>query len=188
MSDTRQSRRPKKITSNSLEAAALSYLQRYATSAENLRRVLMRKVIRAAHANDDDPDTGGAWVDALIARFRRSGLLDDAGYAEAHAVTLHRGGASRRGIRMRLMEKGVAGEDIDSAIARLHEEIENIDLHGACNYARRRRLGPWRVAGREPHRDRELAALARQGYAYELARRVIDAEDVAELEDAIDAD
>ena len=70
-------RPPRKATPRYLENAALHYLERFATSAENLRRVLMRKVDRSARAHGTDPDEGAAAVEALIERFVRAGLLDD---------------------------------------------------------------------------------------------------------------
>jgi regulatory protein len=175
-------RKPRKVTAASLENAALHYLERYASSAANLRRVLMRRVVKSAEAHDTDPAEGAALVDALIDRYRKSGVLDDAGYAEMRVASLHRQGASRRMTRGKLAMKGVAAEDIDTALDTLAETVVAPDLAAACNYARRRRLGPWRRTDREAHRDRDLASLGRQGFSYELARKIVDAEDTEALE------
>ena len=174
-------RKPRKVTATSLENAALHYLERYASSAANLRRVLMRRVVKSAEAHGTDPAEGAALIDDLIARYRKSGLLDDANYARMRADTLHRAGASARMTRAKLAAKGVAAEDIDTALDTLAETTEAPDLAAACNYARRRRLGPWRRGDRDAYRDRDLAALGRQGFGYELARRVVDAEDAETL-------
>lgn len=173
---------PRKITPNSLESSALSYLQRYATSAANLRTVLVRRVQRAAYALGDDPSAGEALVDALVERYVRSGMLDDRVYAQGRAASLHQRGVSRRGIVARLTAKGVALEDIDDALSQLSDARADLDLDAACNYARRRRLGPWRIKERTERRERDLSSLARQGFSYDLAVRVIDAADVTTLE------
>ena len=186
MTFSRKPRPPRKVTAQSIDAAALAYLQRFATSAENLRAMLMRRVRRSALAHDDDPAIGAKWVDLLVERFLRAGLLDDASYAAARVVAMHRRGASLRGIRAWLAAKGVAAADIDLALDRLDAEAGNSGLRGAYNYARRRRLGPWRSAGRKARRDRDLAALARQGHGYDHARIVIDALDPDELDAIID--
>ena len=175
-------RTPRKITPNSLETAAHFYLQRYATSAENLRRVLMRRVQRAAYAHDNDPLDSASLVEAVVDRFVRSGMLDDRAYAEGRVASLHRRGVSRHRIAARLTAKGVALEDVDAALSQLRDAHADLDLDAACNYARRRRLGPWRLKERAERRERDLAALARQGFGYELAIRVIDAADIASLE------
>lgn len=177
---TRKDRRgPKRVTPQYLENAALHYLERFASSAENLRRVLMRKVDRSAAAHGTDREEGAGWVDALIARYHSSGLLNDAGYAEMKAGSLHRRGASARAIRERLAAKGVARDDVDKALERVEEEVEgDFDLTAALALARRRRLGPYRLPeARAAHRDKDLAALGRAGFAYDIARRVVDAED-----------
>ena len=56
-------------------------------------------------------------------------------------------------------------------------------MGAAARYARRRRLGPFRAAPeREERRQRDLAALARAGFAYDVARRVIEAETPGDVE------
>ena len=68
---------PKPITATYLENAALHYLERFASSSANLKRVLMRKVMRAAAAGNDDSAEGERLVDALVARYLTAGLVDD---------------------------------------------------------------------------------------------------------------
>ncbi len=60
-------------------------------------------------------------------------------------------------------------------------------MGAAARYARRR-LGPFRAAPeREGHRQRDLAALARAGFGYSVARRIIAAESPADVEAGIGA-
>lgn len=180
----KQGRRPPKMaTAKHLENVALWYLQRFAASANSLRRVLMRRVEKSARAHDTDRDEGAAFVEDIIARFRASSLLDDRVYAEGRTLSLHRRGISTRGIRARLAAKGVGADDIDAALAMLRDQTADPDLAAAIAYARRRRIGPYRTRGdREEMRERDLAALARQGFGYDIARRVIEALDIGELE------
>src|SRR3954454_5000999 len=64
-----------------IENWALSYLGRFASSAENLRRVLRRRGRR--RAGTEAARAADAPIDALIARYLAAGLLDDAAYAAA---------------------------------------------------------------------------------------------------------
>lgn len=179
---------PRKITARYLENAALAYLQRFATSTENFRRVMMRRVERSARVHDTDPAAGAALVEDLIERYLRVGLLDDRVFAEARVASLHAHGASRRAILARLREKGVAAAVIEAALLGLpgYEagyDSGRADMAAAITYARRRRLGPWRPADqRDQRRERDLAALARAGFDYDLARRLIDAAGTDEAE------
>jgi regulatory protein len=179
-------RPPKKATATHLGNVALWYLQRFAASADSLRKVLMRRVEKSARAHGTDREEGAAFVEDIITRFRASGLLDDRVYAEGRTRSLHRRGISTRAIRARLAAKGVGADDIDAALKALRDETPEPDLAAAIAYARRRRLGPWRQGDdREDRRERDLAVLARQGFGYDTARRVIEAENVASLEEEI---
>lgn len=176
-------RSPRKITPQSLRNAALFYLQRYATSAENLRRVLIRRVERAAHVHGSDIVEGTEIVSKIITRYREVGLLNDLVYAETQAKTLFRRGTSSRAIRVRLHTKGVGREEIERALALLDLEVTEIDLVAAVILSRRRRLGPWRLEDRLNHRKRDLAILARRGFSYTVAKQVIDAKNIKDLEE-----
>lgn len=174
---------PRKATARSLENAALWYLTRFATSAANLERVLARRVERSARHHGTDRDVGMAIINRLIARYRRSGLLDDRAYAIARAGTLNRRGKPASAITLALRAKGVTGEDIDEALLALKRQGADPDRSAAARYARRRRLGPFRAAPeREEHRQRDLAALARAGFGYDVARRIIEAETPGDVE------
>ena len=173
---------PRAITPEYLDKAALFYLERYASSAENLARVLMRRGEKAARAGISDREEGRRLVAALVERYRARGLLNDRTYAEGRAKSLLRQGRPRAAIARRLAAKGVESEAIDSALGSLTEESADPDLAAAITYARRRRLGPWRLKDRAAHRERDLAALGRAGFSYEMARKVVAAETVEELE------
>src|SRR5712671_1685604 len=121
-------RLPRRVTAAHLENAALHYLERFASSSANLRRVLMRKVTRSVRAHGTDPGEGAGLVDAIIVRYLQSGLLDDAAYAAQKAASLRRRGTSRFGIRGKLAVKGVGAELIDAALVRLDDEQGSGDL------------------------------------------------------------
>lgn len=175
-------RLPRQATASYLENAALYYLERFSSSSANLRRVLMRKVARSARAHGTDPAEGAGRVEAIIARYQQSGLLDDAAYAAQKAASLSRRGTSRYGIRGKLAVKGVDAELIDAALERLDDERGPGDLVAACALVRRRRLGPYRPKEeRAARRQKDLAALARAGFSLDVARRVLAA-DIEALE------
>ena len=159
------------------ERWALDYLGRYASSAENLRRVLIRRARR--HSPEAVPQAKPL-IEALIARFRESGLLDDAAYVAGRIQSLHRRGDSLRSIRARLMAKGVAAAVVADAVSDLRAVARDPDLAAACAFARRRRLGPFRRAAEDP--VRELAAFARAGFGRSVAEAVLACADVEAVE------
>lgn len=176
-------RGPAAATPESLERAAYAYLARYSAPAGHLRRILLARVARSARFHATDPAAGAAVVEAIVARLRDQGLLDDPAYAHATARRLLRRGAPRRAIGARLRAKGVGAEDAAAALAALRHEAADPDLAAGLAFARRRRLGPFRPeAERASRRLRDLAAFTRQGFAPDVARRVVDARDLEELE------
>jgi regulatory protein len=176
-------RKPKPATQERLRKAALSYVDRYATSAANLREVLMRRVRRSVRLHDTNTEEATRWADEIVQDFVTRKLVNDRLYAENRAASLHRSGASRRKIEMSLKIKGVGGGDIAAALEVLAEANPDAEFTAACRHAQRRRLGPWRRDDRAARRDRDLAAMARAGFGYRMASHVIDAADADALED-----
>ena len=158
----------REIETELLERWALGYLGHYASSAENLRRVLMRRVRRHA---PEAIEPARPLIEAILTRYREAGLLDDDAYAAGRAASLNRRGDSLRAIRARLAAKGVASEVVAGAVGALWESGADPDLAAACAFARRRRLGPFRRAAAD--RSRELAAFARAGFARRVAEAVL---------------
>ena len=79
----------------------------------------------------------------------------------------------------RVRTKGVSADVVLHALADVDRESgdadEDPELSAAQQFAKRRRLGPFRdAASRAARRDRDLAALVRAGFSYEIVRRVID--------------
>jgi regulatory protein len=169
-----------KIGAELIEQWASGYLGRYASSAENLRRVLLRRLRRRAGDDVEGASEALPLIDTLIERYCRAGLLDDATYAGARTLSLHRRGESAAHIRARLIEKGVAGALATAALSALASEGGDPELAAACAFARRRRLGPYRTGA--ANRGRELAAFARAGFGRQIAEKVLACADVAAVE------
>lgn len=69
-------RKKRKITPERLKNIALYYLERFDSSADNLRRVLSRRVFDHARENPDfDRRQAEAWIEDIIAGFERVATL-----------------------------------------------------------------------------------------------------------------
>ncbi len=163
-----------------LHEAALRHLARYACSVAGLVRVLDRRVDRWARDAGPDPAElreARAAVRRVAARLQAAGAVDDASFAQGRARSLARAGRSTRAITAHLLARG-----IDAGLAREAMPPDpDRDLAAALLLARRR-LGPFRApadAGAALGArglGRELAALARAGFAEPVARRVLGME------------
>jgi regulatory protein len=183
----RRRRQPLKATPEALERSALHYLERFDSSSGHLRRLLLRKVEMSARVHGTDREEGRAAVERVVARLTGLGLLDDARFARERVRSLLARGTSAAMIRARLGAKALPAELIDAALAAQSDGNDG-ELRAALRYARRRRLGPFRQEDRAERRERDLAALGRQGFAYETARRVVDSDDPAGLAAELEID
>ncbi len=97
---------------------------------------------------------------------------------KSKARSLTARGTSRSHIIAKLASKGVESETARAAVDRLSTEYEEPELEAARRYARRRRLGPYRTEdeARVECRNKDLAAMARAGFAGRVARQVIDSD------------
>jgi regulatory protein len=164
------------MAANSIDAAlierwALAYLGRYANSAEGLRRVLLRRSRRQLDADRAALAEVSALIEALVERYRTSGLVDDAAYAAAQTRARLRRGQSLRMVGAALAAKGIGADDSAAAINELRGISGDPDVAAACAFARRRRLGPYRRGAAA--RDKELAAFGRAGFARATAEAVL---------------
>jgi regulatory protein len=178
-------RRRQKVSPQSLERWAIRHLDRYASSAANLRHVLSRRVHRIEQAQEEAFPEAPAWIDAAVADLLARGYLDDRKYAISTVERMRARGSSSRRIQATLREKGVPREIALAADAQASGE--GGEFRAAFHYARRRRLGPFRLDPevRASKRERDLAALGRSGFSYEIASRIVEAPDPDSLESAL---
>jgi regulatory protein len=167
------------ITAKYLQNAAAFYLERYPSTAEGLRRVLSRRVRKAEMLEAPVMANVKQAIEAVVAKFVAAGVIDDKAFAQTKARALHRRGTSSRLTRQKLKMAGVDGDTLDQAMAGLDQELDTDpqqrEWQAAVALARRRKLGPFRNKERQEHRNRDLAAMARGGFEYALAKKVIDA-------------
>lgn len=183
----RKVRPPPELSAHYLHDQARIHQMRFVPTVLQMRRVLRRRVDKCIRFHGGEREDGYALVEQVLGELAERGSLDDARVARAWLDTLQRRGTSSRGIRHKLREKGVASDVIDQLLAehdqRLRDE-EGVDpeRERAIAYAKRRRLGPWQPTPerRAARRDKDLAAMARQGFGYGLAKDIVDGDEEAE--------
>lgn len=191
----REPKRPRKVTRDYLMNYATWYLERFAASRARLEKLMRGKIRLSVAEYGTDPEEAVAWMNSVLSACEKAGFINDDAYAKGRARSLLRKGKAMRVIAADLSARGIASDQIDQAISYLkaeaqeaaYEEVRGTDpnIAAAAAYARRRRLGPWRRPDiREEKRDKDMAALARQGFGYDTATRIINS-DIAELEDLL---
>ena len=176
-------RKPPKPTPQLVERWAHTYVNRYYSPEASVRATLSRRIARSCEAHGMGTAEAAGWADDVIATLKQAGVIDDQRWAADKARALAERGQPPRAIQQRLRAKRLADAHIAAALEGLKQDRsgEPVDVawQAAVAYARRRRLGPFRrdAATRAERFQKDLAAMARAGLGYGLARRILDAED-----------
>ena len=167
-----RARRPPNVSRAGIEAAALRYLERFDCSVARLRKVLSERVAKAARAGVAEAAAAPAIIEELLERYQSSGLIDDQRFAKNFAARQRDRGMSRRMIEQKLRARGIGAEVLQELLPR--NESAASELEAARAFARRRRLGPHRKPElRDEYRRKDLMAMARAGFNYDTASRVV---------------
>ncbi|HAY50365.1 regulatory protein RecX [Thalassospira povalilytica] len=191
----REPKRPRRVTRDYLMNYATWYLERFAASRARLEKLMRGKIRLSVAEYGTDPEEAVQWMNSVLSACEKAGFINDDAYARGRARSLLRKGKAMRVIAADLSARGIASDQIDDAIRDLraeadqaaYEEVRGTDpnIAAAAAYARRRRLGPWRRPDiREEKREKDMAALARQGFGYDTATRIINS-DLDELNDLL---
>lgn len=178
-------RAPKKITQSYLENAGLYYLERYASSAANFRRIMRRKIDRSAKYHEQEADDFYPMLESIITRYRESGLLNDELYSFSKVRSLRQRGNSERMIYAKLIAKGLNTEQIAQALEEYARDqnvdsTADIEYAAAEKYARKRRLGPYRQPQDRERYEKDMAAMARAGFSFDIVKSVLGDKDALE--------
>jgi regulatory protein len=136
-------------------------------------RELSDAIKRKARSKFEDISEGqvNALAETALAFGRSMKALDDQNYAEIRANSAARSGRSKRAIARKLAEKGVDRSIVEAVL------VDADDLRSAVVYARKKAFGPFRrpdIEADEARWSKEIASFARQGFGFDLAKRVLD--------------
>jgi regulatory protein len=146
------------------------YVARFDCTEQRLRTVLTNKV-EAMRTTAHVEGVVSESIDRLIDRFKELGYLNDRRFAERLVESLRLRGASTRKIRDRLRSRGVRSETAAEVLSHTGQED---DFTAAVAWVKRRRLGVHRpIEQRKLKYQRDLAALARAGFSFEVARKAL---------------
>ena len=125
-----------------------------------------REIVTALRENAYSEET----IARVMARLHEAGYIDDADFADQWAASRASKGMGSRRIRMELRQKGVESEAIDRALSSMDEDAL---FDGALQAARKTARG--KNLSLPADRQKVLAALARRGFDFALARRALQA-------------
>jgi regulatory protein len=155
----------KALNKTDLEALALRYVSRYATTRHKLRSYLHRKL------REKGGDIGlVTCIDEVTERYADLGYIDDALFAQSRASSLLRKGYGERRIAQALKQAGIEEEDQKMAL-KLGEKGK---WDAAEKFAQKRRIGPYASDQYDRAKCQKLLqAFLRAGHGYEIASKFV---------------
>lgn len=165
-SSQREPRRPRPpLDKPALDALALHYVGRFATSRRKLADYLGRKLRERGWGGEAPPD-----LDAITERLAGAGYIDDAAFAVSKARAMSGRGLGARRVAQALHGAGISADDGEPA----RELVEDERVEAAVRMARRRRIGPFAATALDPpQREKAIAAMLRAGHGFALARAIV---------------
>lgn len=164
---------PKPPTKARLRNIALYYLERFESSESNLRTVLRRRIDKYAFFDKAyRPEQAYQWADEVVEECLKHNFVNDERFAGIKIESYLNAGKSKRYIEQKLKQKGVD----DKVIANLFEDADYSEYDTALNFARKKKIACFRTdeESRSANRQKDLAALVRAGFDYDVAKEVLD--------------
>ena len=166
---------PKVPTKARLRNIALYYLERFESSADNLRSVLRRRIDKYVFVNKDyDPTQAYMWADEVVEECMQQNFVNDERFAQLKISSYLLSGKPRRYVEQKLRQKGID----EKIVADYFNHHEYSELDTALNFARKKRIGRFREdeEQRLASRQKDLATLVRAGFDYDVAKEVLENE------------
>ena len=188
----RERRTARPIDRAALDAMALAYVARFATSAHRLHAYLGRKLRERGWDGEGEPPAG-----EVVARMVALGYIDDAAFARARGAGMLRRGLGARRIGEALQRDRIGAEAIGSESPAIDAEVideakgsEHERRAAALHLAQKRRLGPFGrladAADRRKEAERQVGTLVRAGHQLAFARALVDAADADAAQQWVD--
>jgi len=163
---------PPPLDQAALEALALTYVGRFATSRAKLIAYLGRKLRERGWAAEEEENSVPAPIEAIADRLVALRYVDDEAYAVMKTGAMQRRGLGTRRITQALRHDGIA-EDISESMA--PDPVAHWEA--AERFARRKRIGPFAAEPAERAvREKHFAAFLRAGHDMETARQWVNAQ------------
>ena len=161
-------------TIDEIRELALSYLDKYSSSKQQLKIYLLKKWISKNKSIRDKKDILKI-IDAVILSLEKNNLISNKLYSDSNTKKFIRRGYSINKIKSVLFKKGIEDEYIKESISKVTEGDNNPDYFSAIKHCKRRNIGPFRNENnRSLFYKKDINILARAGFSYEISKKILD--------------
>ena len=163
------------LTTN-LKDLAYSYLEKYNPSKQQLKVFLLKKYLTKIKGTKSKKEVTSI-IEEIVSNLEKNKFLNDELYSDSKARMFLRRGYSLNKINKSLRSKGIEDKYVKLSIEKIKDNEIEPDFVSALKLCKRRRIGPLRPEdNRELFYKKDMGILARNGFSFELSKRVLNLE------------
>lgn len=163
----------KPITEQRLYNITLFYLERFDSSKLKVKQMLERRIQKEKLKGAIIPDDTPTLIQNVIKRMEDLGYLNDERFAKIQIKNLSQAGKSKSFILNKLKTSGISNNISQELLNAYDEENESSDLTRAEKWLKKHKKGQFRTKDANAFYQKDLAALARAGFSYDIAQQAL---------------
>jgi regulatory protein len=170
----RNKKKTLQVTVDEMRNFALSYVEKYAPSKQQLKTYLLKKYLKISIPNVKKQDVTDL-IDVVLSDLEKSRFINDKFYSDSKAKSMIQRGSSINKIRNYLIGKGINDEFIKETVNKIQDDNSDQDFFSAVKICKKKRIGPARTEdNRSLFYKKDISLLARNGFDFETSKKVMD--------------
>ena len=117
---------------------ALSYVEKYAPSKQQLKTYLLKKYLKNSNTSVKKQDVNNL-IDVVLSDLEKSKFINDKFYSESKAKSMIQRGKSINKIRNYLISKGINSEFIKDTVEKITDENSDQDFFSAIKLCKKKK-------------------------------------------------
>ena len=155
---------------------ALSYVEKYAPSKQQLNTYLLKKYLSFGKSKVNRSSITDL-IKIVLDDLEQNKFINDKFYSDSKAKSMIQRGSSINKIRNYLISKGINDQFIKDTVNKITDENSEQDFFSAIKICKKKRIGPARTEdNRTLFYKKDISLLARNGFDFETSKKVMDIE------------
>ena len=170
----RNKKKTLKVTVEEMRNFALTYVEKYAPSKQQLKTYLLKKYLKFSLPNIKKKDVNNL-IDIVLSDLEENKFINDKFYSESKAKSMIKRGSSINKIRNYLISKGIDEEFVKQTVSQINLDNSDQDFFSAIKICKNKRIGPARIDENRPlFYKKDISLLARNGFDFETSKKVME--------------
>ena len=140
----RNKKKTLQVTVDEMRNFALSYVEKYAPSKQQLKTYLLKKYLKASIPSVKKQDINDL-IDVVLSDLEKSRFISDKFYSDSKAKSMIQRGSSINKIRNYLIGKGINDEFIRETVNKIQNDNSDQDFFSAVKICKKKRIGTART-------------------------------------------